>query len=735
MIKKITFSLFTLIILLIIFILYLNFYGVETNKFNNSIKNEIKSYDNRINIELKKVKLLLDIRKLSIKIETKEPIISFSKKKINIEKISSNISIRSYLSNNYGVKNLSIITKENQIKNLIYIARSINNTPGLLILSQMIKEGNIKLSFDIEFDDAGKIKSNYDINGIIENGKIQLLKNGIFEKVKLKVNYKENNIKFENIDFNIDNIKFNSDYVEIKRIKSDYFIKGNFKNNKSNINTKLLNLIKIKQNKYFKIDNSKFENIGIFSFKLNKNFKLKDLVINSQLKIYDLDYTKSIKDLEKYLPDYKNKINLKKINLNYNYDKKKINIKGDAIYKLNNNEDKIIFNIINFKDIYDFDLFIELDKNKFAINEISYFKDSIKNASLNIIGKYQKEKKLSFKKIEYNENENKIFIYNLELDSNNKIKNFKKASFNYLTTNNILNRFEITYYHPNYTITGKVYDAIKLIKDITDTKTKTNFFDIFKEINSKININLKEVYLDNNNIAKNFNGSLKLKKNKIIDLDLYSNFSEDDNFFITIKMSDSNQKITTLYSDRAVPFVKNFKFIKGFESGVLDYNSRENNEIVKSHVKIYDFKVKEVPILAKLLTLASLQGIADLLTGEGIRFDEFEMNYSTKDKVITIDEIYSIGPSISILMEGYVQSNELISLRGTLVPATTINKLIGKIKVIGDILVGKKKGEGVFGVSFKIKGPPKNLKTTVNPIKTLTPRFITRTLERIKKTN
>ena len=53
----------------------------------------------------------------------------------------------------------------------------------------------------------------------------------------------------------------------------------------------------------------------------------------------------------------------------------------------------------------------------------------------------------------------------------------------------------------------------------------------------------------------------------------------------------------------------------------------------------------------------------------------------------------------------------------------------------GDILVGKKTGEGVFGVSFKIKGPPNDLKTTVNPIKTLTPRFITRTLEKIKKTD
>ena len=86
-------------------------------------------------------------------------------------------------------------------------------------------------------------------------------------------------------------------------------------------------------------------------------------------------------------------------------------------------------------------------------------------------------------------------------------------------------------------------------------------------------------------------------------------------------------------------------------------------------------------------------------------------------------------------MKGYVEDDKLVSLRGTLVPATTLNKIIGSIPLLGDILVGKKVGEGVFGVSFKIKGPPKDLKTTVNPIKTLTPRFITRTLEKIKKTN
>jgi hypothetical protein len=179
--------------------------------------------------------------------------------------------------------------------------------------------------------------------------------------------------------------------------------------------------------------------------------------------------------------------------------------------------------------------------------------------------------------------------------------------------------------------------------------------------------------------------------------------------------------------------VDRYKFIKGFEEGYLDFYSIKKNDISNSVLKIDNFKVQEVPVLAKLLSLASLQGIADLLTGEGIRFTDFEMIFSNNKDLMTINELYAIGPSISLLMEGYIQSESLISLRGTLVPATTINKTISSIPLIGDLLIGKKVGEGVFGVSFKIKGPPKNLKTTVNPIKTLTPRFITRTLEKIKK--
>ena len=265
------------------------------------------------------------------------------------------------------------------------------------------------------------------------------------------------------------------------------------------------------------------------------------------------------------------------------------------------------------------------------------------------------------------------------------------------------------------------------------TKDSEKKLDIFSD-NINLEINLKEVLVEEDEIINNLKGEIKFKENDINYAKLNGFFSKNQNLSFTV-IKKNRQKVTTFFSEKADPFVKKFDFIKGFEGGSIDFYSVENENSDKSNsqIKLYDFKLKEVPALTKILTLASLQGIADLLSGDGIRFDDFEMKFQNQKNLLTIDEIYAIGPAISILMEGYVEKNNLISLRGTLVPATTINKAIGSIPVLGEILVGKKTGEGVFGVSFKIKGPPKNTETTVNPIKTLTPRFITRTLEKIKK--
>ena len=301
---------------------------------------------------------------------------------------------------------------------------------------------------------------------------------------------------------------------------------------------------------------------------------------------------------------------------------------------------------------------------------------------------------------------------------------------NYLDKDDLKNNFQIKKDGKNYLVKGKSFNINKIIDKLLDNKNNKKI-NIFKN-DIKLVFDIDKIYLDKTNTINNLDGYLKLNENEIVELNLESKFSDQKNIRLTIKTNDE-EKITTLYSHKAKPFVDRYKFVNGFEEGDLDFYSIKKNGKSNSILKIDNFKIKEIPVLAKILTLASLQGIADLLTGEGIRFSDFEMKFSSVNKLMTIEEMYAIGPAISILMEGYLESDKLISLRGTLVPATTINRTISSIPLIGDILVGQKVGEGVFGVSFKIKGPPKKLETTVNPIKTLTPRFITRTLEKIKK--
>ena len=54
---------------------------------------------------------------------------------------------------------------------------------------------------------------------------------------------------------------------------------------------------------------------------------------------------------------------------------------------------------------------------------------------------------------------------------------------------------------------------------------------------------------------------------------------------------------------------------------------------------------------------------------------------------------------------------------------------------MGEIIIPKEIGEGLFGISFKMKGPKGKMKTTINPIKTVTPRFLQKIIEQKKKSN
>ena len=733
MIKNFLKILILILVLLLFFIGYFAYFGFTTSKFNSIIKDQIKKQNRDLDIELKKVKLHLDLKNISIKIKTKNPIIILNNSgNIKLNEISSNISISSYFENKFAMKSLSIKSKNNEISSYINFYRLTNNSIKFIILKQVLKSGRGQINVDLNFEDSGKIKNNYKLTGKILNAELHIPNNKNIEELNFNFIVKDNDYKFEKILFKFNKINFISESLNIQDKKDKFFVKGNLKNNKNKINNDLILLILNNKLENFDFSNTRFDSTSEFTFDLSKKFKIKNLKVDTKLNLDELILKYDLYKINNYIKNYNNLINLKKNKLHIKYSEKKFLIDGSSEFYIDENFKNLIkFQIIKNKNKTNFEIFLNLDNLDLNIDDISYKKIKKDKATLQIKG-FENNKKLFFKNINYKENNNKIVINNLEVN-NNKILNIDKIRFDYLTKNNFKNQITLVKVDDNYELTGKSFDSTQLIKNISNLDTDKNFFEIFKNLNSKIKITIGEVMLDDDNTVNNFNGNLEVKNNKIIDLDLNSNFNSDEKMFVSVKTQKNNSIATTFHSDRAKPFIKKYKFVKGFEDGNLDFSSTKINDVSKSKLIIDNFKVKEIPVLAKILTLASLQGIADLLTGEGVRFTDFEMIYSNKGSLMTIDEMYAIGPAISIMMEGYIESKKLVSLRGTLVPATTINRTISSIPLIGDLLVGKKVGEGVFGVSFKIKGPPKDLKTTVNPIKTLTPRFITRTLEKIKK--
>ena len=603
-----------------------------------------------------------------------------------------------------------------------------------------------KVNFISEKINIKRKKDSFLIDGIVKNNQSSLNKN-IFKLLKL--NFK--NINLEDVKFSTDNkfdleidskfkiknFNLNSDinlnHIKYKKSKiiQNYFSEINelilFNNHILNLNYNNDNL-SIKGKGEIQLGN----NIDKIKYLINK--KNKDLNIDAELLLKNI-YLKRQDFLKIFFPKINKKINFNNQNLKIKYNDKSLSFSGSGKFKINKDFEEINYFVEKKENKLKFNTDLKLKNTNFKIDNINYKKKDGTNMLLQVKGEINDDYNLNINSFNVYEDNNKIKITNLFLNDSNQIKKIEQAKLNFLDAENKKNNYSIKQISEyDYTISGSSFNANSLISNLLKTKEQKekNFF----ENNLNLDLNLNEVYIDEIYFVRDLKGKLQIKNNQAVGADILAFFDNSQNIKFTIRTTDNDEKITTIFSSKAKPLVNRYKFIKGFKDdkdGYLDFYSSKKNGVSTSKLVIDNFKVKEIPALAKLLALASLQGIADLLTGEGIRFTDFEMNFTNEDKLMRIQELYAIGPAISILLEGYLEGDNLISLRGTLVPATTINRSIASIPLLGDLLIGKKVGDGVFGVSFKIKGPPKNLETTVNPIKTLTPRFITRTLDKIKK--
>jgi len=727
-----------LLVVIFSFTIYLSYFGLETDKFDVLIKKKANEVNRNVKLEFNGTKIHLNPSELNLVVKLINPIVLIRNNEINLSKLNLFLSIKSFFTSDFLLKRAEVAFAKNDIKDLtkitnIFVPRIINKQ-----IDRIFDKGEIEGEFIIPFDGDGKIGNDYGFSGKILDASINLTKEFSIKNLTTEINHakdvdvnllniiikKGSLLGFELAD-SIIKLERKDDQIEVKSLLRT---NGNINFSKVKKISSLFNL-NINNLKDIKGKGDLKTNINL---KLNKKYRIKNFTYSTEGTIPYIELSlKERKIIKEYLPEYNDTIILKDSRIQFQNKKPNTMIQLDGLIKANN-----YFDSFNVKQINNFNNknisisgYADLTNSHVKISKLNYSKNSGKKSQINFDFNFKLNKYYNISKLIFLADKTIIDLSNLKLNKNFETEDFKKIEIKTFK-NGIKNNDFLVKKSSKVQISGEIFDAQPLLKSVYKKDKRKTFS---KNFNSKVNINFDKVITGTNDDVSDFGMIAAIKNGSYDKLSLKGNFSENEIVEMTIYQVDDKKKTLHVISDRARPFVKNFDFIEGFEGGKLEYESFISKEISNSSLTITDFKVSKVPALAKLLTLASLQGIADTLSGEGIRFESFEMKSNSKDNLMNIEDALAIGPAVSILLEGYVDKGKIVSLRGTLVPATKLNSIIASIPVVGDILVGKKSGEGVVGVSFKMKGPPKDIKTTVNPIKTLTPRFIVRAIEKMKK--
>jgi hypothetical protein len=148
-----------------------------------------------------------------------------------------------------------------------------------------------------------------------------------------------------------------------------------------------------------------------------------------------------------------------------------------------------------------------------------------------------------------------------------------------------------------------------------------------------------------------------------------------------------------------------------------------------ARVEIEELTLIQVPVLARILAAGSFQGLAALLNGEGISFEQVEADILYEDGLLTIGEARAAGNSLGVTAAGTVDFGaETAAIDGNLAPSYVVNSLFADVPVIGDILVSRP-GEGVFGITYSVEGPFDSLTVFANPLAVFAPGVLRRIFE------
>ncbi len=105
----------------------------------------------------------------------------------------------------------------------------------------------------------------------------------------------------------------------------------------------------------------------------------------------------------------------------------------------------------------------------------------------------------------------------------------------------------------------------------------------------------------------------------------------------------------------------------------------------------------------------------------GFRFKKLVLPFSTDRNFIRIGNALVKGTEIGATANGLIRKSDgAMDIGGTIIPAYGVNAAIGQVPLLGDLLTGGR-GQGIFGMTYALRGTLKKPKFIVNPLSAIAP--------------
>ncbi len=199
-------------------------------------------------------------------------------------------------------------------------------------------------------------------------------------------------------------------------------------------------------------------------------------------------------------------------------------------------------------------------------------------------------------------------------------------------------------------------------------------------------------------------------------------------FHIELSPAGPGRRTLKLTSPDAGSVFRTFGLFDNMVGGQLvlngAYDDTDPRQPLTGMATVTDYQVVKAPALARLLTVAALTGIVEVLSGEGIHFSTLKAPFTLIDGVLELRDVRAHGTALGITAKGQVDlDTDMLALEGTVVPAYAINSVLGDLPLVGK-LFSLEKGGGIIAMNYSMKGSADDPSVTVNPLSALTPGFL-----------